>query len=189
MPKTKRKLYCYVDETGQDTAGRFFAVSVLITQAEREKLLKEIEAIEQESKKGNVKWKKARPEARKKYIEGIADLSDLHDRVFFATYQDSKEYLVHTADAIAKSLRQKRGDRAIIYVDALSDAEQPKLKRQLRPSVKIPTQVRSVRKEENNAFIRLVDAICGLVRDADEGKEWAKKMVQKLKRKDILEAL
>ena len=189
MPKTKRKLYCYVDETGQDTAGRFFAVSVLITEAEREKLLKEIEVIEEESKKGNAKWKKARPEARKKYIEALTHLDDLHDRIFVATYRDSKEYLVHTADAIARTLRQKRSDRAIIYVDALSDAQQPKLKRQLRPSVNIPTQVRSVRREENNAFIRLVDAICGLVRDADEGKEWAKKMVQKLKRRDILEPL
>ncbi len=132
---------------------------------------------------------KARPEARKKYIEGIAGLDDLRDRVFFATYHDSKDYLAHTTDAITKSLRQKRGDRTIVHVDALSDAEQPKLKRQLRPSVKIPTQVRSVRKEENNAFIRLVDAICGLVRDADEGNDWAKRMVQKLKRKGILEAL
>ncbi len=152
MPKTKRKLYCYVDETGQDTAGRFFAVSILITEAEREKLLKEIEAIEKESKKGNVKWKKARPEARQKYIEALAQLDNLHDKVFVATYRDSKEYLVHTADAIAKSLRQRRGDRAIIYIDALSDAQQPKLKRQLRPSVNIPTQVRSVRREENNTF-------------------------------------
>lgn len=189
MGKTKRKLYCYVDETGQDTAGRFFAVSALITEAERERLLKELEAIEQESGKGNTKWKKARPVARKKYIERIAELSDLYERVFFATYRDSKEYLVHTADTIAKSLRQKRGDQAIIYVDALSEAEQPKLKRQLRPSVRIPTQVRGVRREENNAFIRLVDAICGLVRDADEDNDWAKQMVQKLKRKGILAAL
>lgn len=76
-----------------------------------------------------------------------------------------------------------------MYVDALKDSDQPKLKRQLRPSVKIPTQVRGVRREENNAFIRLVDAICGLVRDADEGEDWADEMVQRLKRKGILESL
>lgn len=64
-----------------------------------------------------------------------------------------------------------------------------KLKQQLRPSVNIPTQVRGIRKDENNACIRLVDAICGLVRDAQEGDDWSKKMVQKLKRKAILEEL
>jgi hypothetical protein len=38
MPKVKQKLYCYVDETGQDTLGQFFIVSVVITEDIREKL-------------------------------------------------------------------------------------------------------------------------------------------------------
>lgn len=29
----KQKLYCYVDETGQDTEGRLFLVSVVVTDA------------------------------------------------------------------------------------------------------------------------------------------------------------
>lgn len=189
MNQAIQKLYCYVDETGQDTAGRFFAVSILITEAEREGLLKNIEEIEQVSNKRNAKWKKARPEARKHYFEKISDLTELREKLFVVIYKDSKEYLVHTADAIAKSIRKKKAGRAIIYVDALNNAEQAKLKQQLQPSVNIPTQVRSARREENNAFIRLVDAVCGLIRDAQEGNEWAKTMIQKLKRKDILENL
>jgi len=30
----KQKLYCYVDETGQDTAGKIFIVSVVIIEKE-----------------------------------------------------------------------------------------------------------------------------------------------------------
>lgn len=187
--KCMRKLYCYVDETGQDTAGRFFAVSVLVTKAEREKLLKKLEDIEKRSGKGNIKWHKSKRRHREKYLEEITQVTELHHSLFVATYHDSKNYLVHTADAIIKSLRRKRGDRAIIYVDALKDAEQQKLKRQLRPSVMIPTKVRGVKREENNTFIRLVDAVCGLVRDAEDGRAWAKKMIRRLKKRDLLESL
>lgn len=185
----KKKLYCYVDETGQDTAGRFFAVSVLITEAERESLQAELEQIEMKSGKGNIKWHKSSHRHRQAYISAITQLATLHQRLFVAKYTDSKKYLIHTADAIAKALRRQRGDRAIVYIDALRDADQAKLKRQLRPSIKIPTQVRGVKREENNTFVRLVDAICGLVRDADEENEWARKMVQRLKRKGILESV
>lgn len=189
MDQPTRKIYCYVDETGQDTAGRFFAVSILITENERDELLKSIEEIEQVSNKRNTKWKKARPVTRKRYFEMISDLLELREKLFVVTYKDSKDYLVHTADAITKSIRKKKASRAIIYVDALNNSEQSKLKKQLQPSIKIPTQVRSARREENNAFIRLVDAVCGLVRDAQEDNEWAKTMIQKLKRKNILENL
>lgn len=189
MKKTKHTIYCYADETGQDTEGRLFAVSVLVTESEQSNLLKKLEAIERRSGKGVIKWKKSRPKSRKAYIQGVAQLKPLEGSLFVTIYRDSKDYLEHTADAIAKALRQRPGDRAIIYVDALSDAEQQRLKRQLRPSVKIPTQVRGVRKEENNTFIRLVDAVCGLVRDAEEGDKWAQVMVKLLKRKGILKAL
>ncbi len=30
------KLFCYVDETGQDTQGRLFVVAVVVTGSERE---------------------------------------------------------------------------------------------------------------------------------------------------------
>lgn len=189
MLVAKKKLYCYVDETGQDTAGRFFAVGVLVTEAEQEKLRRRLAAIEKQSSKGIIKWHKALHRYRAAYVAAIAHVPELRHALFVAIYRDSKEYLNHIADAIAKVLRHKRGDRAIVYVDALRDSEQQKLKRQLHPSVRIPIQVRGIRKDENSAFIRLVDAICGLIRDADEGNAWAKKMVQKLKRKGIVEAL
>jgi Protein of unknown function (DUF3800) len=187
--KNDKKLYCYVDETGQDTEGLFFAVSVLVTELEREKLVSILESIENKSGKGAVKWHKSKRKQRMAYVEELSGVQGLLNALYVSMYQNSKEYLIHTADAIAKSLRKKRSKRAIVYIDALKDAEQIKLKRQLRPSVKIPTQVRGIRKDENNACIRLVDAICGLVRDAQEGDEWSKKAVQKLKRKGILETL
>jgi hypothetical protein len=45
----KQKLYCYVDETGQDTDGRLFLVSVVVTEQEQEAFARELERIEAES--------------------------------------------------------------------------------------------------------------------------------------------
>ena len=47
-----QKLYCYVDETGQNTKGRLFIVSVIVTEGEREELARQLEEIEKASKKG-----------------------------------------------------------------------------------------------------------------------------------------
>jgi len=38
-----KKLYCYIDETGQDTLGKIFIVSVIITESERDALRKKLE--------------------------------------------------------------------------------------------------------------------------------------------------
>jgi len=51
-----QKLYCYVDESGQDTEGRLFLVSVLLTSSEREGLRGRLREIEQTSGKGTRKW-------------------------------------------------------------------------------------------------------------------------------------
>ena len=36
---------------------------------------------------------------------------------------------------------------------------------------------------ENNTFIRLADALCGLVRDVEDGQEWASEMLRRLEKK------
>ncbi len=49
-----KRLFCYVDESGQDTKGALFIVSVVITGQERESLIQICEAIERECGKGKV---------------------------------------------------------------------------------------------------------------------------------------
>jgi len=53
-----QNLYCYVDETGQDTHGAFFLVAVVIVEEERVYLQAALEQIEQQSQKGHLKWQK-----------------------------------------------------------------------------------------------------------------------------------
>ena len=64
MKKPTQKLYCYIDETGQDSIGKFFIVSVVLTGEVREKLAKRLEQIEQSSGKGETKWTYSRQNSR-----------------------------------------------------------------------------------------------------------------------------
>lgn len=52
-----RKLYLYVDETGQDTGSQFFIVAVVVTDDRRAELEKLLETAEQVSGKNKRKAK------------------------------------------------------------------------------------------------------------------------------------
>jgi hypothetical protein len=57
-------------------------------------------------------------------------------------------------------------------------------------SLRIRTKkIRGIKKDENNVFIRLVDSICGLARDAEDGEKWAIEAIDLLKRKKIAEEM
>ena len=180
----------YIDESGQDTSGVFFVVSMLILGTERDEVLKLLEAIESKSKKGNLKWRKADYRHRQSYIHMIIGLPQMVDKIFFENFPGRKDYLALTAQAAGDALRHVRPIRVVVYVDGLRKTQIPKFQRYLKPSVRgIKTEVRGVRKEENNAFIRLVDAMCGLIRDAHYGHEWSQKTLRLLKAKRILKGL
>jgi hypothetical protein len=188
----KKKLYAYVDESGQDTKGLIFVVSILILEEERETICTELEKIELESKKKNAKWNKARPEFRKEYIEAIAKMDKLKGRIFFDIFSDTKKYIELTSFATAKAILKKSGNdkyKVTVFVDGFKRKEIEVFSRGLKDLHIRTRKIRGVKKDENNAFIRLVDAICGLVRDMNEDQEWAKKAVEKLKKEKLVQEL
>jgi len=187
----KKKLYAYVDESGQDTKGLVFVVSVLILEQEREVICELLEKIEIESGKRNKKWNKSHHNSRKRYIEDILKIEKFKERIFFKIFCDTKEYIELTSSATAKAILKKSGDnyKVTVFIDGLKKKEIEAFSRGLR-DLKIKTRkIRGVKKDENNAFIRLVDAICGLVRDMNDGNEWAKKTVEKMRNKKYITEL
>jgi len=63
------KIYAFVDESGQETNGALFLVSVVVTGQEYERLNEMLIEIEDRSSKSLKKWSKARFEYRLAYIE------------------------------------------------------------------------------------------------------------------------
>ena len=184
-----QKLYCYVDESGQDTKGKFFVVGVVVLEENREQVLRELERIEVESGKKNIKWHKTRQPFREAYLEGIAKTALFQNTIFFETFADSSHYLEMTSYTTAKAILKKAGERtymASIYIDGFSRKEVAEFSKELRALQIRKRKVKGVRREENNAFIRFADTLCGLVRDVEDGREWAIGMLRRLQKKRIV---
>src|SRR5262249_35380346 len=121
--QNKRKFYCYVDESGQDTAGELFVVSVVVAGREaRDQLEQALEELEQSSGKREKKWQKAKFEQRLSYLTGLLALRELQQHLFAAKYQATKEYEALTTLTIAEAVNTvAKGDyRVTIVIDGLS---------------------------------------------------------------------
>lgn len=92
MKAVKQKLYCYVDENGQDTKGDIFIVSVVVTGKERDELLTLCEEIEQKSGKGKFKWGKAERKLRLEFIKQIFFNKNFRGKLRYSIYRDQTSY-------------------------------------------------------------------------------------------------
>jgi hypothetical protein len=187
----KQKFFAYVDESGQDTKGKFFVVSVLILETDKQNLWNKLEKIEILCNKRK-KWTKTRPKFKQKYIEKLLKINQLKKTLYFKNFTN-QQYLKFTAIAIAEAIFNKTGRdknyNLTIYIDGLVKAELEKIQKELKKlNVKI-RKLRGVKKDENNAFIRLTDAICGLVREVERKNNWANHILQELKNLKIIKEL
>lgn len=187
-----QKLYCYVDETGQDARSKFFLVSVVIAEDDREEFLKELTRIEKESGKGRRKWMDARDQQRVAYMQLLFANSLFKGKLCYAVYPRTPDYFTKTIVTVAHAITAyvtTEDYRATVLIDGLPKSlisQAAVALRRLR--IKI-FKVRGIRKEENDALMRLADAMCGFVRSASEGREAFAKLLEKAKKQDFLREL
>ena len=164
---TTKKLYCYVDESGQETEGRIFIVSVIVTSEKRDELLHLCEMLEKESRKGKFKWGKAQHNYRLEYLRQIFAIKLFKGNLRYSTFRNTKDYDSATIKGIAKAVHYKEPKQKYttrIYVDGLSKSKRHEYGSRLR-KLGVPTyKVQGVTKDENNALTRLADAVAGFVR-------------------------
>jgi hypothetical protein len=183
-----RKLYCYADESGQDTLGALFVVSVVIAAEERDDLLRRLEAIEEETRKRRVKWLKSTYTRRLAYIQRVLETPIFQRKLCFAIYQDSLDYFELTIQTIAAALSttHETAYQAIVLIDALPPTQVRIVSSLLRRAGVSTRKVRGVRREESDALIRLADALCGFVRAAFEGQAKMRVLFERAMRRGIL---
>lgn len=188
MIESMQRLFIYVDETGQDTLGKFFLVSIVITDRERESLRGTLEEIEDKSGKGKVKWISAKKNARFAYIRKVLKITRLWGKLYYAIYKNGKNYFPLTVLTTARAITKHAEERykATIFVDGLPRSKEKWFGAELR-HLRIQTKkIRGVKKEESNALIRLADAVCGFVRAATEGEAIAQKLFKQAKKQGVL---
>lgn len=178
------KLYCYVDESGQDTKGTLFIVSVVLVADQREHVARICEAIELETGKGRVKWIKTRYDRRLAYIRRIFGEPSLKGRLTYAHFEGSTDYLSLTIWAIAQTILASTSNayKATVFIDGLPRSQYRDVANRLRHLGIAVKKVRGVKHDENDALIRLADALCGLVRSAAEGQSEMQVLLDRGKR-------
>lgn len=174
------KLYCFVDETGQDTRGDFFLVVVVLKDKDIIPILeKQLENIEIDSGKRKLKWKKTKNSIKNKYLNALVSLKNLKKSIYYSVYKDSKEYSKLTSLTIAKAVLDKNeGNYSVtVIIDGLNDKERQVVRKELK-SLKIKYKKIRGMKDEQSVFLRLADSFAGFLRDANEGAKYTKMYVK-----------
>ncbi len=190
MSQTTPKIYAFVDESGQETAGALFLVSVVVTDHEYERLNEILLEIEERSGKRWKKWSRARFDYRLAYIEAVIAQPLLRDLVFFSRYTDSQAYFALTVETTAKALhhKQQAGFPVTVIVDGLGGRDIDRFKTSLRQLHVNVRKVRGVR-DESEPIVRLADAVAGFVRDYMEKQSYAVRLYEKALREKMIQEL
>lgn len=183
-----QKLYCFVDETGQDTKGKLFLVAIVLKEKSKIDFLeKQLEELEQATKKRKLKWTKTPYIIKKQYLLGLLELEELREAIYYSVYKESKDYTPLISLSIAKAIIAKqKGEYTVkILIDGLSRREMEKVRKELK---KLAIRYKKIRgaKDEQNVFIRLADAMAGFLRDYTEKKNYTDLIVNKLKETKII---
>ena len=112
--------------------------------------------------------------------------------MFFEIFAESKKYIEMTSYATAKAILKKaKSDNytATIFIDGFRKREIEIFMQGLRALRIKRRKVRGVKKEESNSFIRLADALCGLIRDASDDDLWATTIFNKMKKEGVITVL
>jgi hypothetical protein len=182
----KQKLYAYVDESGQDTEGKIFIVSVVIMKSKRDIARKQLSEIERTSRKLDKKWTKSRPQQRLSYIQQVIELQEMMS-VYYSFYQNTRAYVDLTVLTTAKALGAftQLPYRATIMIDGLKKSEQNYFSSGLR---KLRISVNKVRgiNDQVDEFIRLADAIAGFIRDGFDGNQEMQELFRQATQKSFI---
>lgn len=174
----KQKLYCYVDESGQDTKGEIFVVSIIVAKEDREEMVNLLKKIELDTRKKKTKWRSSKREYKIAYLEEILTRKLFKHRIFYSLSKETKAYTEITLLSIASAItaaKDQENYQALIFIDGLRKSEIPQVGSRLRKIGVHTEKVRGI-KDENDSLIRLADAIAGLIRECTKNIDYAKKL-------------
>lgn len=184
-------IYCFVDETGQDTEGKLFLVVVVIIKQDTIDLLEtKLLQVEKDTAKNILKWTKTVFEIKKNYIQLIANLPNIKNTVYYSVYTDTKEYPSLTTLTIAKAINNCHitNTKSTVIIDGLRKQEIQKVRIELK-QLHIPYKIIKGLKDEQSVFLRFADSIAGLLRDSEEKQHYTKMLVPQLVQKKIVTKL
>lgn len=185
-----QKLYCYVDETGQDTKGELFLVAVVISDKRQLDTLEQtLLKLESETGKRTRKWGWLNVKEKNQYLQSILNVRGLHQSIFYSVYKSSKEYTRLTALSVAKAILVKVGRskdyKARVFIDGLKGKEEDTARREIKKFGIRYERIRGLT-HRKSVLIRLADAMAGFLRDYHGGQEYSKRLFNKFKKLEMV---
>lgn len=170
-----QKLYCYVDESGQDTKGQFFVVGVVVvveTEA-REAVEQQLLRLERRVKK-RTDWRHTSPTIKKAYLKAVLKLSELKGHLTYNIFKGTQDYDQLIAHTLIQAIHitTKQPVQVTISIEGeLNDKKKSRITKALRAA---QVRYRAVRGQrfDSGALIRLADACAGFVSDWERGKAY-----------------
>lgn len=185
-----QKLYCYVDETGQDTRSEVFVVVAVVTEKEQAKLRHQLVDAEQASGVGISKWNNASHDRRTKFLQTVLDRRIAKGDLYYGSYEKPIPYFFPLLDLVARAIKAKAGEqyKTKVYVDGIDRKKAKELTNALRIEG-ISLGLVKMRRDESEPLIRIADRWAGCVRAAIEKNQVAKRMLKQAKQDGYLQEI
>jgi len=183
-----QKLYCYVDESGQDAGSEFFVVVAVVSDANQDELRSKLIITERETKIGMRKWHKATQGRRIEYLRKVLEKGLGRGELFFGKYKKPLPFFLPTLEVLEQSIKRKapKRYRAMVYVDGIDYKKAGELTNALRVRGITLNFVKSIR-DESEPLIRLADRWAGCVRAANQKREQERMFLEKALQEHYLE--
>ncbi len=176
---TKQKLFCYLDETGQDDRSALFIVVAVVSAGDQEALRSALMRLEQQSKIGGKKWHKLRSPEREQFLATLVQAGIAAGELFFSRHQKPVSFFPPLVETLAKAILAVAAEdyQAVIYVDGIDRKKARELTSALRARGLKAQEVRSAR-DESEPLIRLADRWAGCLRSGFEANPRAQALVK-----------
>ena len=116
-----QKLYCCIDETGQDAASDIFVVVAVVSAQDQESLRQALLDIESLAGTGRRKWHKSRSSRRLHYLALALERNIGRGEIFFGSYPKPLPYFFPLLEVLEEAIRVKAIPpyTARVYVDGI----------------------------------------------------------------------
>jgi len=174
----KQKLYCYVDETGQDPTSDVFIVVAIVKAGDQEKLQQALTEIEKEAGTRSQKWHRLRPENRLNYLNLVLDRKICDGDVFFSVFEKPLQYFQPFVTVLDRAIQINSTPpyTARIFVDGIDRRKAAELTMALRQRG-ISLRMARARRDESEPLVRLADMWAGCIRAALHNVSEEKKLL------------
>lgn len=185
-----QKLYCYVDESGQDATAKLFVVVAIVSEGEQVLLRQRLEAIEHETKVGQRKWHKSRRERRLEYLRRACTQRKGVCSAYYGSYRKPLPYFLPLLDTLEKAIQKEAAtsSHVRVYIDGIDRKKALEMTNALRVRGISIDAVKS-RRDESEPFIRFADRLAGCLRVALHREGVERQFVTEVQAKDFLIAV